>query len=148
MVQTIMPWNWNKLLQLKVRRRGINFFSLDLLWACPQIINGRSLRKIYDVPWSLHANLFMGASAPLPWTSGGPTVTMVLSECLLDRWFYPSETMVLSECMLDRWLEHWNKKTKNKNQQTRTKLKGRALHWPNFRYGCLFDSLESFFIQS
>ncbi len=57
----------------------------EILWYTSEIVNISSKwREKYTMyPWSLHANLFMGASAPLPWTCGGST-----SECMPDRWFY------------------------------------------------------------
>ena len=58
-------------------------------------------------PWSLHANLFMGASAPLPWTSGGPTVAMVL----------------LSVGALKQKTKNQKQKTKNKKPTNQDKIK-------------------------
>ena len=60
--------------------------SLEILIFWKDILESKStfhgpiLDKIYDVPMKFaHKLIHGGASAPLPWTSGGPTEAMVLS---------------------------------------------------------------------
>ncbi len=66
--------------------------------------------KIYDVPIKFARKLI----------NGGPVHNCHEPvEVLQWPWFY---------------LKTKNKKQKIKNQQTRTKLKGRALHWPNYKF--------------